>query len=301
MKLTTKEISFLSEAFPEKNQIGLFSNIKVPLDGTEQMNLEEKGVYKAGQLTDSAKELLGITAKPQKCTRFILKDNVCVVEKYTYQTNDKTILVENDGGEMLFSSPDNFNKTILELSEFTGMSNIKTADIEVLLPIEEALVLIAMIDISRKNAMLSYLRQETPGVITFKEIRKQLDTPAKNSLVKMLVNNYNYTVPKIENTKSILDRLVAKSISAFTTGYELTPEYAVFGANFLIPQTLAMIETFNVTDNNELATASVLCVSAGLKDIVSFIFSEGEIGISSITGSYMLKIIENFLNCPNIL
>ena len=301
MKLTTKEISYLSKEFPDKNQIGLFSNITVPFDGSEQKSLEEKDVYQDGGLSDSAKELLGITAKPLKCTRFILKDNACVVEKYAYKVDGKIVLVENAGGEMLVSSPENFNKTILELSEFTGMSNIKTADIEVLLPVDEALVLLAMMDICRKNAMLLYIGQETANVITFGEIRRQLDEPASNSLLKMLVNNYNYTVPKIDITKKILDSLVAKNIAAFTTGYVLTPEYAVFAKNFLIPDTVVMLETFQINEKNELATAGVLCVSAGLKNIVTFIFSDGEIEISSITGSYMLRIIENFLNCPDIV
>ena len=301
MKLTTKEISFLSKEFTVKNKISLFTNINVLLDGSEQKSLEEKGVYKDGKLTDAAEEIFKIAAKPQSCTRFVLKDNFYVIEKYTYKANNKIVLVENDGGEMFFSCPENFDKTIMALSEFTGMSNIKTADIEALLSVDAALVFLAMVDIYRKNAMLSYLGQETPNAVTFAEIRKQLDEPVKNSLVRMLINNYNYTVPKIENTKSILDSLAAQNIAVFKTGYTLTPEYAAFGTSFLIPQTIVQLETFNINERSELATAGVLCVSAGLKDIVSFIFSDGEIEVSAITGGHMLRIIENFLKCPDII
>lgn len=300
IKLTPKEISFLSQMFSEKNQIGLFTNIKVPVDGTEQKSLEEKGIYTGGRLPDTVKEILKIAAKPRRCTRLILKSSSYIVEKYAYKADEKTVLAENDGGEMIFSVPDNFNKTIIELSEFTGMSNIKTTGIEVLLSADEALVLLAMIDISRKNALLSYAGQDTPDVITFKEIRQQLDTPAKNSLVKMLVNNYNYTLPKIENTKKLLESLVEKNIAELRNGYVLARDYAILGFSFLVPNTLAIIETFNANEGNQLATAGVLCVSAGLHDVLSFIFSEDEIEISTITGSYMLKVIENFLKCPDI-
>jgi hypothetical protein len=62
-----------------------------------------------------------------------------------------------------------------------------------------------------------------------------------------------------------------------------------------------MLETFNMDDKEIIATAGVLCISAGIHDVVSFIFMEGEIQITSITGSYMLRIIENFLNCPDVL
>lgn len=300
IKLTPKEISFLSQVFSEKNQIGLFSNIETLTDGTEQKSLDEKGIYKDGKLPDPVMEILRVAAKPEKCTRLILKGSSYVVEKYTYKSDELIVLAENDGGEMLFSVPENFDKILIELSEFTGMSNIKTAGIEALLPADEALVLLAMIDISRKNALLSYAGHETPDVITFKEIRQQLDEPAKNSLVRMLVNNYNYSLPKIDSTKNILDSLVAKNIAVLRNGYVLAKDYAILGSSFLIPDTLTIIETFNTRDDNQLATAGILCVSAGLHEVLSFIFSEDEIEISTITGSYMLKIIENFLKCPDI-
>ena len=300
MKLTKNEISFLSHELSEKNQIGLFTNVHSVLVGTEQSTLKEKGLYKDGKLTDLSNEMLKIVAKPEKCSRLILRDNAFLIEKYAYKSNNKIVLAENDNGDMLFSSPKNFDNTIMALSEFTGMSNIKTSDIEVLLPVDEMLVLLAMVDIYRKNAMLSYWGQKTEATIKFADIRERLDEPVQNSLLKMLVNNYNYSVPKVENTKNILESLIDKNIACFTTGYALTKQYAEFGTSFLIPKTVVMLETFNVNDQNRIATAGVLCISAGLQDVVSFIFTDGEIEISSITGSYMLKIIENFLNFPNV-
>jgi len=300
MKLTSKEISFLANMFPQNNQLSLFANISVPLDGSEQKSLEQKEIYHKGRLSDAARAMLTIVAEPQRCTRLVLKDSFALIEKYAYRVNDQIMLAENDDGEMVIGAAKSFEKTFLELAEFVGMSNLKTVALEVFLPNDEALTLLAMIDIQRKNALLSYLGNKPALAISFTEIRQQLDEPKPNSLVRMLVNNYNYSVPTIENTKSLLDQLTTKDIVTFDGGYVLESEYAALASNFLIIHNLVMLETFNLNAKNELASAGVLCVCAGIKDILSFIFTSEGMEIATITGAQLLKMMENFLSCPDL-
>lgn len=301
MKLTKNEISFLSNQILENNKIGFFSNVNYNLDGTEESTLKQKGIYKDGKISEKDYEILKIVAKPEKCTRLILKDKEFLVEKYAYKSKNTVVLAENDNGDMIFDTLDSFNNIILELSEFTGMSNIKTSDIDVLLSDDEMFVMLAIVDIYRKKTMHNYWGQVEEYIAGLAEIREMIDNPIQNGLLKMLVNNYNYSVPKIEIIEKILEKLVARKIVEFSNAYTLTKEYEAFAINFLIPETVVMLETFNINEKEEIAIAGILCVCAGLHDVVSFVFMDGEIQITSITGSYMLKIIENFLNCPNIL
>ncbi|MFA9424643.1 MAG: hypothetical protein ACERLG_13770 [Sedimentibacter sp.] len=301
MKLTKNEISFLSNQILENNKIGFFSNVNYNSDGTEESTLKQKGIYKDGKISAKDYEILKIVAKPERCTRFILKDKEFLVEKYAYKSANTLILAENDNGDMIFDIPDNFNTTIIELSEFTGMSNIKTSDIDVLLLDDEMLVLLAIVDIYRKKTMYSYWGQEIEYIISLAEIREMIDNPIQNGLLKMIINNYNYAVPKAEIIENILERLVDKKIIESKNGYALSKGYEAFATGFLIPQTVVMLETFNINEKEEIAIAGMLCVSAGLHDVVSFVFMDGEIQITSMTGSYMLEIVESFLKCPDIL
>ena len=297
MKLNKKEIVYLAEAFSTENPLSLFSNMKSQLDGTEAATLEEKGVIRGGKLTEEWEAAFEVIRNPERCARLILKDNSLLVEKYAYKTGDKIVLAENEQGEMLVSVPENFNQVIMALSEFTGMSNIASSDMGVFLPIDEALVLLSMMDLCRKNELLSFLDEKSDGKYSLSDVSNQLGNPAKNSLTKMLKSNYNLDSPKQE-TELILGKLIEKGIVGFNGGYSLLAEYEAAARSFLIPETLVMLEAFQINSEGRVITAGALCVTAGVKTIISFVFAGDEIEISSITGSYLLKIIENFLNCP---
>lgn len=301
MKLNKKEIVFLAEKFPKTNQLSLFANIKMVLDGTEKNSLEEKGILKAGEVTDEWRDVLEILRIPEICSRVVLKDNGILVEKYTYKFGGKIVLVENDQEEMIVSLVENFDKTILELAEFTGMSNIRASDVEVLLPIDEVLLLLGISDLYRNNAIHGFLGEETRNVISLIDIQNQLEMPAKNSLLKMLVNNYNLVVPAKDKVENILNKMKEKKIVDLQDGVVLQPEFQAFATSVLIPQTIVILEAFQINEKEEVITAGALCVSAGIKDAISFIFAGDEIEVASITGSYLLEIIENFLNCPDLI
>lgn len=297
MKLNKREIACLAEAFSTENPLSLFSNMKENLDGTEMATLEEKGIIKDGKFTKEWKDAFEVIRNPERCARLILKDNSLLVEKYAYKTGDKIVLAENEQGEMLISVPENFNQVILALSEFTGMSNIAASEMGVFLPTDEALVLLSMIDLYRRNELLSFLEEKSVEKFLLSDVTNQLENPVKNSLTRMLKSNYNLDSPKQE-TEALLGKLMEKGIISFDGGYKLVDEYETVGKSFLIPETLVMLEAFQISPEGRVITAGALCVAAGVKNIISFVFAGDEMEIGSITGSYLLKIIENFLNCP---
>jgi len=172
---------------------------------------------------------------------------------------------------------------------------------EVTLPNDELLVFLAMADIRRENELLSYLGKETGNTISFTQIRGQLEKPKPGSLTSILTGHYNYSIPEAEDTKKILDRLTAKKITAFHTGYSFADSYEEFARNFLIPQAVVMLETFNLTEKNEVAGAGVLCIWAGMREIISIVFREDAVQIASISGRQLLKMMEDFLNCPDVI
>lgn len=301
MKLTKKELSFLAERFHTANPLSLFTNIQESLQGDEQKTLEEKGLLVNGKLTEEAEKLLSTVVEPERCTRLVLKDGTYLIEKYTYKVGSNYTIVENSGGELLFSSLQKLDEVLFQLSQWVGMSDLKTFDVGTTLTNEELLVFFALVDLRRVNVLLSYLGKESKKEIPFAEIRAQLEKSEAGSLTRILTGNYHFAIPPIEDTKTILEQLMAKKVVAFAAGYVLQGEYEEFASKFLLPQTVVMLETFNLVAQNELAGAGVFCVCAGMREIISLVFRENVTEIVSLSGRQLLKMIEDFFVCPDVL
>lgn len=303
MRLNKKEMSFLARTFSNSNPLSLFSSSDTALElkGDEGNTLEEKGFLAGGKLTQEAGKLLSAAENPQRCTRLVLKDGSYFIEKYAYKSGDSYTLVENDGGEILLSPHEKLEEALFQLSQWTGISDLKTFDIKTVLSGDELLVLLSIVDIRRANVLLTYLGRETNKEISLEQIRKQLDQPEPGSLTRILTGNYNYSLPKSEDTEAILGQLATKKIVINNGGYSLVDSYEEFAEKFLIPQTVVMLESFNLTEKNEIVGAGVLCICGGMREIVSIVFKEGAVEFASISGRQLLKMMEDFLNCPNVI
>ena len=117
----------------------------------------------------------------------------------------------------------------------------------------------------------------------------------------MLVNNYHYAIPDREEIKEILGKLFERKVIEQADDYRLKKEYERFAVNFLMPQTVIMLEAFDVTTSDGmLVSAGMLFVTAGVKDICAFLFTDEEVEVSSVAAGHMLKTIENFMSCPDL-
>lgn len=305
MRLTKNELSFLSKMYENANPLNLFSSAGASLQGDEEKLLEQKGILKGGKPTPEAENMFRLAADPQRCTRLVLKDGAYLVEKYAYRTEKDYVLVENDGGEVLFSSMAKMDEVLFQLSQWVGVSDFKTFDLNETLSNDELILFLAMVDIRREKELMSYLGQETEPDIPFTRIREQLESPRPGSMTRILTGNYNYSAPSTGDTKAVLDRLIAANIAEFhagkpQAGYSFVGPFEEFAGKFLIPQVVIMLETFNHTEGPELAGAGVLCLWAGMREIVSLVFREGATEITSISGRQLLKMMEDFLNCPDV-
>jgi hypothetical protein len=301
MILSTNEIAFLSGYYTDKTQLSLFANIDATLDGTEEKSLIEKDVCLDGFLSPTARSVLDIVAGARKYSRISLNNRFCELEKCTFKKDDSIVLVEVNEDEMTFSSSENLTGTISEFSEFIGSSRIKSADLEVFMTVAETMVFFAIMDLHRKAALYSYLgyTKSNPG-LQFSDIVNQVNNPMKNSLVQIIRTNYNYAMPQKELIGDILGKFVKEKYIVFNKGYELVDQFAVFANGFLIPETIITMELCNMDMNDQFIGFTALCIYAGIKDIVSLIFSKDGVEISSISTQQLLKMIENFLNCPDI-
>ncbi len=299
MTLTTKEIAYLSPSFTQQTAISLFSNIKATQDGTEYDKLSKKGIIQGNGYEAQALEMLMQIAKPQRCARIIAKNEFFVIEKYSYRSDDKILLVENSNGEFIFKKIEDFNDVIIGLSEIFSMSNIKTADVKVLLKADEMIVLLAIIDIYRKNTLLNYAGNSNQAeIISLQEITNELSKGYENGLVKILIKNYAYKMPMEREIAQLLASLVEKKCLVFKQGYKLSQNYALLATNFLVLDALILLENFQVMANGDVISNGGFFATAGVHNIISFVFEDDNILLSSMSAFQMLSTIESVLECP---
>lgn len=302
MKLTTKEIAYLLPLFTERTAISLFSNIKATPDGTEHEKLSKKGIIQGNGYAPDALDMLMQIANPKRCARVIVQNDFCVIEKYTYRNDGRIILAENSNGEFVFSKLENFSDVIIGFSEFYGMSNIKTSDVSISLQVDEMILLLTIIDIYRQNTLLNYAGKTNQSeVVSMQEITNELSSGFENGLVKILINNSNYKIPEANDIDRLLASLVEKKCIVFEQGYKLTDNYSLLAKNFLIPESVVLFETFEIVANGDISVDGGLCVTAGIHDIISFVFSDNTIKLYSISAFQMLSTIENILGCPTFV
>jgi hypothetical protein len=302
MNLTAKEIAFLSPSFTQTTPLSLFSNIKVETDGTEYDKLVQKGIIKNGGYDPQALEILLQIASPKRCARLVTKNAFFILEKYTYWNDGKLVLAENKGGEFVFSKITDFHDLSIGLSEIFSMSSIKTTEVSIVLPDEEMMVLLAVMDIYRKNTLMDYSGDIKPvQSVSLKEIQEEAAKGFKNGLVKILTNNYTYRMPEQKDIPVLLEKLAAKKCLTMDNGYRLTTDYELLAKNFLIPDTVVQYDALEVMPNGDVPLDGGLSVTAGIHDIITFAFTKDTIGLYSFSAFQMLTAIEKTLSCPKLM
>lgn len=301
MKLSKKEIKFLSSSFQVESPLSIFANINDAPDGSEYQSLLAKGVIVGDSYNPEDLNLLMMLAKPSRCARFILQNSFFVIEKYTYRVGDSLILAQNNEGEMDFEILNDTSEISIKLSDVLGMSRISTSDISEVFTPGEMTVTLAMIDISRKRNMLSYADAAVNDVpLTVDTINHEISSSYKNGLLDIFIKNYKLSAPQPEHTLTLLESLVKKGVVQYNGGYTLSPNYDHFAHNFLIPESIVMYEAMDLLPDGEVAVIARVAITAGLHEIITFLYDGELVEVSTVSAAQLLTNIEEFMSCPEI-
>lgn len=301
MKLSKKEIKFLSSSFQVESPLSIFANINDAPDGSEYQSLLAKGVIVGDSYNPEDLNLLMMLTNPSRCARFILQNSFFLIEKYTYRVGNDLILAQNNEGEMDFEILSDTSEISIKLSDVLGMSRISTSDISDVFTPGEMTVTLAMIDISRKRNMLSYADAPVNNTaMTVDTINAEIASPYKNGLVEIFLKNYKLAAPRPEHTLTLLESLVKKGVVQYNGGYTLSTNYDHFAHNFLIPESIVMYETMDLLPNGEVAVVARVAITAGLHEIITFLFDGDLVEINTVSAAQLLTNIEDFMSCPEI-
>ena len=304
MHLTPTEITFLADSFARTNPMSPFVNNKQKLDGTEAASLEEKGVFKDGKLTEEAARLLLPLSAPERCARMIVQKSFAMLEKYTYLSAEKLTLAESNGGGLVITPLEGDSQPVIDvLSDFVSGAGIKNADIHLSLPAPATLLLLACIDLCRIRAIGAYTNGQGVDLhFSQEEVVTQLTSPFINGLVYGLAGNCGVEMPQAESLPALMALLEEKGCirPAEAEGrWQLTSDLLLFARNFLLYDSLVLLEAFEMTGENRMGASLELVFCAGMYDNISFSMSPEGFEIETLSGADLRARIKETLDCPS--
>ncbi|PKM85256.1 MAG: hypothetical protein CVU86_03060 [Firmicutes bacterium HGW-Firmicutes-11] len=294
------EIAYLADRFPQATTISLFQTTRAATNGNEAATLAAKGVLEDGVIAAAARPVLEILADAKQAARLIVRDGLTVLEAYAYRLGETIALVENQGEDIDISLPEDFSHIGYDVSQYIGTSARKTTGIEVLLPEEEAMTLLALIDVYRHWTLRSYLGEEVADTVLLEDIQRQAAATGDSSLTDLFRISFGYEAPEENQISRVLDTLVKKEIVTKEDGYRLRPEYALFAKSFLVPATSLLVESFSIDAEGQLVIGGGLGLTAGVCDHVFFLVDAEEVELKAVAGLEMMQTIEGFLACPEL-
>ncbi|MDX9888597.1 MAG: hypothetical protein RBS51_04940 [Anaerovoracaceae bacterium] len=298
MKLTKKELVYLSDIYPEASSISLLSTVNAEKDGKEEDSLKEKGVLADGGLTKEAKEILDIVAGANHASRLVVRDGLTYLEKYTYRVGENIVVVENEGSEMDVTILKDFSSIGFDVSQYVGLSSRKTTGVEIVFSVEETMAFFALVDLYREYSLKSYFGEEVPDAVSLKAMKEHMGKTGDSSLVDLFRVNFGYQPPN--SLEKTLESLIKKECISKDKDYRLAGEYALFAKNFLVPSSMILVESFSIGSDQVLLVGGGLGLVAGVCD-QCFIFADlEEVEVKAVAGLEMVQTLEGFLICPEL-
>lgn len=305
MHMTAKDISYLGLAFTDRTELSFFTMLDdVETDGSEHVNLIEKGVFSGDSYSPEALAILTVLEQPERCSRLILQNGIFSVEKYTYKKDDSLVLVEASKQGYVFSKPDSPADAVLTLADFVSFSNITMTEFDINLDVAEGMVLTAIIDWYRRNALAAFSKKQSSfGPPELKDIESEFEDSFEASLLYIICKAFNFDPINRAEIEKALQSLIDKSyILKEDDGnrFLLNTDFGVFASTFLIPECFILYETFSIKGPGEVGFASNYCVTGGTHNTVVYSYSGSAFGMKTMSAANLLRHIEGFLNCPDL-
>ncbi len=302
MKLKTNEITYLAKSFKQANGLSPFYTIKDEIDGTENQTLVDKKVIVNNGYSPAAKAMLPTLIAPDSCARLIIQMPTFVIEKYVYEMNGKLVLASNDEGELSFTEIEDNYDFIYVLNDLFSDSFVRRSEVDIELARDPFFVLLAIFDVYRRNNLLDYLgTSEVDFNFTVDDIKKVLNKTYPNSLAESVAANYGVELAGIQNVEAALKKLLEHNCITGDNTYNLAPKYEIIAENFLIIESIILLELYEFTNGDDLIADNAMFYIAGVHDILSFRGDGKRFNLQSISANTMIRVIVNSMNEPSLL
>jgi hypothetical protein len=296
MHIDFNALAYLAGKYKTENRMSLLGNTGKgdPVEG--EKTLKAEGWFSGAALREEGAALLEVLAAPERSGRVAIREGNALIEKLGYKKGDDYVLVEHTQGGFEVSRPESLQSVLMALSQVTGMSRVVAYDLELELASEDTLIYLGLLDLYRKTAMLGLWSVPVPDV-NVEALAAHLAAPVAGSLVAMVKDRRDFEASL--SPAEIKTRLEAVEVVKMLDSGDLrlAGDHGRFAMEFLVPRAVTTLEVYNQV-GDKLAGSEAMVVSAGLNEHLLIKFGGGQCALSLISGSYLLKLIENVLKAP---
>lgn len=300
MQLTPEALTWMGSAFEKKTMISPFATIAAP-GFTE----EDKGALRAqgildGQdaLTAEAYALLNALAGAESYAGFRVTGTFGAIDKVAYFSGDRVVYFDNAGGLFTLSEHTDLTGMAGVLNEITGISHLVNSSLNVQLDVASAIVLAALIDLTRQGALVHC--SETgfmPADFSAETIEKACTLSGTRWLGAYLKGLRLTAVPLDSSAvaRSLEALEEAGLVSSNEAGVALVRDAYEFAANFLIIEH-AVHTRVGKLDGDTIRFGEALFLQAGLHDTLMIDSAGSSVDFSTISTSAMVEYLQHMMS-----
>ncbi len=270
--------------------------------------LEEAGLCSAPQvLKREVAECIQLLLKANSYIRVRLIKGPIVVEHFIYGcgSEQKKLSISSSPKGFILSNPAPLEKILLGMVENWGDSAISSNALKLELEEEPALIFAAMVDLHRRELFRAWsaLSKFEPCSYMLDDIRDSLNNGREDgqwlAYVFSKFAGWQDDIPA-ERLDEAMDALIHAKVlekdEEETGRYRLAGEGLVFANNFLIISQIVKVEVGRELDDQKISRSEMLCVQAGMHDVICMEQFGNMLVIESVSNEYVCKLLDLFLS-----
>lgn len=296
----------LGSFFSDQGPLSPFAGSGEASLSAEQIQaMKEAGVLASdGSLGVDASQILNAVISASSIARLrMVADDVEMEYHVYFQDTQPVVSMLNTTNGLVYSKPPESDVILHIAAQHSGMSQVATLSLDETLSHEEALCLMALIDLDRKNVLFSYAngteiestRRTAKDVLASLQ-RMGLDSASLLWLLQTLMPEAVTFQADVVST--VLDQLVEKEMLVkHADGYEAMGHTILLVMRLIQIQTLYRIDTFTVK-NTTSARLRYGVMQNGAKDFLLMEISDTAIRLKGLSAERFLALVAEVFDRP---
>jgi len=300
MVLSPAALTWLGSAFTEKTKISPLATIQEPgFTAAEKAALADQGVIDGGgAFTSESFAVFETLAGVTSYAGFRLTGAFGRIVKTVYFKDGKSVAIDSTGHGLVVSVGVDVDTLAGLINEITGISRLVNAQVNVKMGVKSALAFAALLDVTRKHALIQYAGLgEMPTGYSAEQII-EMHSKAEGS---RWLTSYLRTLrlPQMSLNGDELEKALHASIEVnllekSEQGYRLIGEAYDLATNFLIIENVLHARLGEERDG-EIVSGEALFLQAGLHDVLMIDVDAETVEFNTVSTQTLVEYVQTMM------
>ena len=281
------------------------------LSEDQRQELAASGLLDArGNISDTVLPTLRALAEANSFTRVRLVAGDQLFEHHVYFSPDEpaSIALTTVDEGVIVRQPAPIELVLESLRQHVGDSLTIICPVEAEMPVEQAIVLAAMIDLHRKAFMRAFAagRPFEPAGCGLAAVATELAVPNDHvqrfvTLIRT-VSAFSGDVPE-EDVEAAVTALLAAGhvVAGDSEALALSPTLSTLASRFITLDSFLTLQSGLMGPDGAISMLGILVIQGGVNDLLALDFQGGMVRFDSLSAAEVMRIVEHFLTKQEVL